>query len=751
MNNKTLGIVLVLFILALLLPSLSLAACTPANTPHIAPVDSLRLAQNQFFVYDFNLTNLPERDVSYAVVPLDKELAGIKINDNGLLVFTPLQRDVGVSRIGIVAVKDSCAETMIVTLNILDRPDIVFFQPESSFEMNQTGTVNFRIRAEDADENESLSYVWLVDSEVVNESINKTSFSFSPGFRLSGVHEISVKVTDSANLSDTRRWYVQIAKVNRPPVLINQVPNFMLFKNTAAGAYGLNDYFLDPEGGRLRFDYRQAVPSYYVAGVSYANISVTIDDSGFVSYNPSVNTSGNAYFVFTAYDILNKSTDSNTVVVEMVGTDELQDLNKSSATEYCGDGFCSLMENCSTCQFDCGPCDNSSQLGCSPRWNCTEWSLCQPAGFQLRNCTDINKCDDNRTKPDTARLCNYTATCDDGLKNGIEEGVDCGGPCPACPTCDDGIQNQGEGGVDCGGPCPNPCPGCDDAIQNQNESDVDCGGECSPCAGGRKCLKNLDCESLRCDQLICTFSSCSDGIKNQDEEGIDCGGSCPKQCGNCSDNIQNQGEEGVDCGGKCIPCPECDDGIRNDDEKLTDCGGNCRKCVFSDYLQSYLAWFILLAVIIGIIPLLFISYIFYLFAHPEKARKLYENNTSFAFLITMNNFFRKLRKPKVSLSEDAIKRFSSELSEMGSKADNKQLHDEIARIYTALLGLPEEYDEIIFNQKLKLSNIPVFLKILLVGYYKRAEILVISTFVPAEEKTDLILELKFLLTEVGKG
>jgi hypothetical protein len=52
-----------------------------------------------------------------------------------------------------------------------------------------------------------------------------------------------------------------------------------------------------------------------------------------------------------------------------------------------------------------------------------------------------------------------TPTCTDGIQNGQETGVDCGGPdCPACPpTCEDGIQNGNETGVDCGGPdCP-PC------------------------------------------------------------------------------------------------------------------------------------------------------------------------------------------------------------------------------------------------------------------------------------------------------
>ncbi len=92
-------------------------------------------------------------------------------------------------------------------------------------------------------------------------------------------------------------------------------------------------------------------------------------------------------------------------------------------------------------------------------------------------------------------------TCSDGIQNGDETGVDCGGSCDPCPTCNDGIQNQGEEDIDCGGPCP-ACPTCDDGIQNQGEEDVDCGGPCAPCP------------------------TCNDGVQNGDETGVDCGGSC---------------------------------------------------------------------------------------------------------------------------------------------------------------------------------------------------------------------------------
>jgi len=74
-------------------------------------------------------------------------------------------------------------------------------------------------------------------------------------------------------------------------------------------------------------------------------------------------------------------------------------------------------------------------------------------------------------------------TCSDGIQNGDETGIDCGGSsCPACPTCNDGIQNGDETGVDCGGSSCPACPTCNDGIQNGNETGVDCGGSsCPPC------------------------------------------------------------------------------------------------------------------------------------------------------------------------------------------------------------------------------------------------------------------------------
>lgn len=82
-------------------------------------------------------------------------------------------------------------------------------------------------------------------------------------------------------------------------------------------------------------------------------------------------------------------------------------------------------------------------------------------------------------------------TCFNGVKDGDETGVDCGGPCVRCQSCSDGIQNQHETGVDCGGPCRS-CASCNDGVKNQGEEDADCGGPCMPCASLDESDKDRD-------------------------------------------------------------------------------------------------------------------------------------------------------------------------------------------------------------------------------------------------------------------
>lgn len=168
---------------------------------------------------------------------------------------------------------------------------------------------------------------------------------------------------------------------------------------------------------------------------------------------------------------------------------------------------------------------------------------------------------------------NYEATpapCNNGIQDNGETGIDCGGTCPPCTTCEDGILNGAETGVDCGGPSCPPCntANCMDGIQNNGETSIDCGGPCPPC-------------------FMSPPSTCSDGVMNNGETGIDCGGpcvACPHSGGGtCFDGIKNGNETGIDCGGSCAPCNvngvfNCFDGVQNGTETGVDCGGACHPC-----------------------------------------------------------------------------------------------------------------------------------------------------------------------------
>lgn len=203
-------------------------------------------------------------------------------------------------------------------------------------------------------------------------------------------------------------------------------------------------------------------------------------------------------------------------------------------------------------------------------------------------------------------------TCSDGIQNGTETGVDCGGSCPACdcngtevtltlvfdnyPEETSWSITQGGGTVASGGTYASQADGstlnisvcladgCYDLIINDSYGDGICcsygSGSYALTNGGTTLASGGSFTSSETTNFCVgggPAPTCSDGIQNQGETGVDCGGPCAA-CPTCSDGIQNQGETGVDCGGPCSACPTCSDGIQNGDETGVDCGGSCSAC-----------------------------------------------------------------------------------------------------------------------------------------------------------------------------
>ena len=138
---------------------------------------------------------------------------------------------------------------------------------------------------------------------------------------------------------------------------------------------------------------------------------------------------------------------------------------------------------------------------------------------------------------------------------------------PTLPTCDDGIKNGAETDIDCGGSL---CPGCTES--QLCNSDRDClertcvGGTCAksasptakPTTGSPTTMSpTMSPTTMSPTTNAPTQGTCFDGVKNGKESDVDCGGNtCPK-CG-----VGKDCRNGTDCiydaclNGRCMNTQE---------------------------------------------------------------------------------------------------------------------------------------------------------------------------------------------------
>jgi len=80
---------------------------------------------------------------------------------------------------------------------------------------------------------------------------------------------------------------------------------------------------------------------------------------------------------------------------------------------------------------------------CMETWECTDWTKCTSDSLKYRNCIDTNNCGTTEEKPFDLNTCQYPGTCVDGLMNGDEKGIDCGGRCEnKCQTVPENIETK---------------------------------------------------------------------------------------------------------------------------------------------------------------------------------------------------------------------------------------------------------------------------------------------------------------------
>lgn len=269
----------------------------------------------------------------------------------------------------------------------------------------------------------------------------------------------------------------------------------------------------------------------------------------------------------------------------------------------CASGWCSNFGFCKV-----PSCNDNAQNSTETDVDCG--GGCPPCQWADKKCIVDTDC---ASKVCTGGKC-VNATCSDGVKNGYETATDCGGfdkgsGCPGCGTggacssksdckdkscqngtcvpaaCDDGIMNGGETGIDCGGAvvasgctlCADyqgcllnsdcvskvcgiyfvcEAPACNDGVANGTESDTDCGGICGPyCQTNAKCNANNDCVTDNCAGGLCavklangiTCTADADCTYGHCVDGVCCDSACTEECLSC-DGAVNGGYPGI-CAG----------------------------------------------------------------------------------------------------------------------------------------------------------------------------------------------------------
>ena len=119
-------------------------------------------------------------------------------------------------------------------------------------------------------------------------------------------------------------------------------------------------------------------------------------------------------------------------------------------------------------------------------------------------------------------------------------------------------------------------PSCNDGMRNGDETDVDCGGSCGGCEPGATCEVAGDCNSGHCVGGVCCDSACEGACETCNNVGGE--GQCsPVATGSDPKNACSQGAGAETCDG-ASQC-HCSNGVADADEELLDCGGTeCDSC-----------------------------------------------------------------------------------------------------------------------------------------------------------------------------
>ncbi|MGE0789858.1 MAG: hypothetical protein AB7S26_29565 [Sandaracinaceae bacterium] len=213
--------------------------------------------------------------------------------------------------------------------------------------------------------------------------------------------------------------------------------------------------------------------------------------------------------------------------------------NAEETDEDCGGGLCPTCSDGDMCTIgaDCtsGSCVGGVCQSCMDGVMNQDETDVDCGGALCPGCADGDMCTTGADCLNPGATCegSLCVSCADRVRNRDETDVDCGGS--LCSGCAPGLMCTVA--ADCasmicdGATMRCNAPGCGDGILNGGETSVDCGGgSCLGCNVGQTCVLGRDCLSGVCTGGTCQAPTCMDGVANGGETDVDCGGStaCPR-------------------------------------------------------------------------------------------------------------------------------------------------------------------------------------------------------------------------------
>lgn len=279
-------------------------------------------------------------------------------------------------------------------------------------------------------------------------TINGTNglINFTPSSSQIGNHTINFTLEDNSSCTNGQVSSLFTLSINssrnRPPILVKNISSVTFNQGEIISAFFLTNYFTDPDGDALTFNVSSQ--SLYILTIDSVTSEVTIN---------ATTCGQTASVIFTGIDPFNETADSNLVSITCVNpsTAASSSSSSSSGQSKCLSQFacfdytsctsqgvktkrCVDENGCKADEYITVVCKAPEVERCVESWSCTDWGECLLNGRQYRTCTDLNGCKGTQKRPMEEQTCRFLPSCFDGLKDGDETGIDCGGSCKPCLT-----------------------------------------------------------------------------------------------------------------------------------------------------------------------------------------------------------------------------------------------------------------------------------------------------------------------------